>query len=63
MTDDDVAKLLVKLGTQLVAGWQRREPGCELPADAPSGIESNICALTWYVGFKPEAAICRLTGR
>jgi hypothetical protein len=54
MTDDEVAELLTKLGARRLAAWQRGEPGFELPEDAPSGIENDICALLWYVGSKPS---------
>lgn len=54
MTDDEVAELLLSLGSRRVARHQRREPGYEVSAEAPSGIEGDIEKLLWYVGMKPS---------
>jgi len=52
MTDDEVSDLLNKLGARRLAGFQRGESGFELPKDAPTGIENDICALLWHVGSR-----------
>jgi len=54
MTQEEISDVLIKLSAKKVARFQHRDPAYSPPSDLPQGIESDICALVWYVGAKPS---------
>lgn len=60
MTDEEVSALLLQLGSQRVAAWQRGE--MPPPSDAPEGFEHDIREILWHVGAKPSAGALLAAG-